>query len=63
MKCAIVLSFGLIANELFIQSNKNKLVQQIIHWCDSDLMETDALSLTKNQFYGHTNLLSRSGSL
>lgn len=60
MKCAIVFSFGLIADELFIQSNQNKRVQQIIHWCDLDLMETDALSLTKSQFCGHTNLLSRS---
>lgn len=51
MKRAAVFSFGLIGHKLFIRSNKNKLIQMINHWWDLDLMETDALSLTKKTFF------------
>lgn len=63
MKCAAVFSFGLIDHELFICSNKNKLIQQINHWCDLDLMETDTLSLTKKQLCDYPNFGSCSGTL
>lgn len=64
MKCAAVFwSFGLRAHELDSGSNKNKLIRQINHYCDFDLMKAEALLLTKTQRYDYPDFVSCAGLL
>lgn len=61
--CRSVGSFGLRTHELVNRSNKNELIQQINRQCDLDLMETEALLLTKTQFHDYPDFVSCSGLL